>query len=104
MKMWCAEAHPTCATLVREWGRRSIISRYAEAGEGAVGKPPGGLGNIGIGFLPGFVEGGAPAAIQFGGRLVESSALENRQIALHLAAPFAGVAEHVVEAPGVGLL
>src|SRR2546423_5241874 len=79
-----------------------LIARDAEAGEGAVGEPPGGFGDIGVGFLPGFVEGGAPIALDFERRLEEGAAFEDGFVAGDLRTPFAGVAEHVVEAPGVG--
>ena len=80
----------------------SVIPCDAEAGEGAVGEPPGGLGDVGIGFLPGGVEGGAPGALNFEGWFEEGAAFEDGFVAGHLRTPFAGVAEHVVEAPGVG--
>src|SRR5690349_16037701 len=38
----------------------SLVPCDAEAGEGAVGEPPGGLGDVGVGFLPGGVHGFAP--------------------------------------------
>src|SRR5258707_529919 len=75
----CAEAHPTLRASKVE--KQLVIACDAEAGEGAIGEPPGGLGNIGVGFLPGGVEGGAPVALNLERWLQEGAAFEDGFVA-----------------------
>src|SRR5205823_12987559 len=80
-----------------------FLTHHAEAAHHSIRQPPHALGIVGVFQLPVGGEGLALRTGGFFGFFGVIAAAEIAGFAVDAVAPFAGVAEHVIEAPGVGL-
>src|SRR5687768_10130357 len=97
--------HPwlqSCAPSGRMRGPILVLADDADAYVGAVAHPAFGLGGLGVVALPFGGEGGAGVGGDVLGFVVVGAAGRCER-AVFLCHPFGDVADHVVEAPGVGL-